>query len=445
MCSLKSLPQSAVCGLLVLAALTPTLAAAEGGRNVKIAVAAAEPNVDGEALLVEECVTEPSCRVLQPCRGVPLGMLWWEADYLLWWTKGMDIPPLVTAGSTGALGNAGTRILYGDEQILDDARSGFRVGLGSWLDCGRCWGLEGDYWMLGKATDHFRAASDAQGNPALFRPFFNINPRDEDGEFDPPAREDAEIVSMPALLAGTVMVDSFSELQGAGIRVRHLLCCDSSCDACCDACGQEHVLARNSRLDLLLGYRFVQLREGLAVQEDLTSLLPAPDQGGFDIVDEFRTTNSFHGGDLGVAWRRRCGPWQLDLLGKLALGSTEQSVTIRGQTVISGSAADDDTYVGGLLAQRTNSGTYRRNVFSMMPELGVGVGYRFARCLTARVGYNLLYWSRVARPGDQIDLAVNPDLLPPEDGFAGAERPRFEFRDTDFWAQGIRVGLEGTW
>jgi hypothetical protein len=61
------------------------------------------------------------------------------------------------------------------------------------------------------------------------------------------------------------------------------------------------------------------------------------------------------------------------------------------------------------------------------------------------VGYNFLYWSRVARPGEQIDLDVNPDLLPPEEQFAGATRPRFEFRDTDFWAQGIRVGLEAAW
>jgi hypothetical protein len=49
------------------------------------------------------------------------------------------------------------------------------------------------------------------------------------------------------------------------------------------------------------------------------------------------------------------------------------------------------------------------------------------------------------RAGDAIDLDVNPDLLPPEEAFSGAMRPRFEWQDTDFWAQGIRVGLEGVW
>ena len=40
---------------------------------------------------------------------------------------------------------------------------------------------------------------------------------------------------------------------------------------------------------------------------------------------------------------------------------------------------------------------------------------------------------------------LDPDLLPPELEFAGPARPRFEWRDTDYWAQGIRVGLEGVW
>lgn len=432
-------------GLALLAVLSTMSFAAEDRQDAETSEVSTNSVVDGEAYVMDECEVDPSCRVLVPCRALPVGGFWCEADYLLWWTKGMDIPPLVTTGSTGDRDTADTQILYGDEKILDNARSGFRVALGTWLDCGRCFALDGDYWRLGEDTEHFLAASNAAGSPSLFRPFFNINPRDENGDFDPPAREDAEIVSMPEVLAGAVTVDSFSQLQGAGIRLRRQLCCESNCEACCDPCGQECTIACSSRLDFLVGYRFVQLREGLTIREALTSLEAEPNQGDFGIVDDFRSTNSFHGADLGVAWQRRCGPWRLDVLGKLALGSTEQTVTIGGQTVISGSETGDGTYVGGLLAQRTNIGTYQRNVFAVVPELGVSLGFQFSRCLTARVGYNFLYWSRVARPGDQIDLDVNPDLLPPEEEFAGAARPRFEFRDTDFWAHGIRLGLEGTW
>ena len=61
----------------------------------------------------------------------------------------------------------------------------------------------------------------------------------------------------------------------------------------------------------------------------------------------------------------------------------------------------------------------------------------------ATVGYSFIYWSRVVRPGDQIELDVNPDLLPPElDPVEGALRPRFAFNDTDYWLHGLNVGLE---
>jgi hypothetical protein len=49
----------------------------------------------------------------------------------------------------------------------------------------------------------------------------------------------------------------------------------------------------------------------------------------------------------------------------------------------------------------------------------------------------------VARPGDQIDVALNPLQLTPGP-FIGPERPAFEFRDSDFWAQGLNFGLEYT-
>jgi hypothetical protein len=130
-------------------------------------------------------------------------------------------------------------------------------------------------------------------------------------------------------------------------------------------------------------------------------------------------------------------------LGKLALGNMEQIVKVRGQTTISNALTGNGQYVGGLLAQRTNIGEYQRDVFAVAPELGITLGCQLTRHWQATCGYSFLYLSRVARPGQQIDLDVNPDLLPPEySPFAGLERPEFTFRDTDFWAQGLNVGLE---
>jgi hypothetical protein len=395
---------------------------------------------------------DDSCvSVVEPCAScLPLGY-WVRAEYLLWWTDGMVIPPLVTQGttpeSTGALDDPTSRILYGGDQILDDARSGFRVGLGTWLDCGRSYGVEGDYWLLGSETARFYAASNEAGSPCLFRPFFNVNPRDVEGELDPPARPDAEVVSTPELLAGAVEVKAFSELQGAGIRLRRRLCGEMCCDVCCGSCKGAPPVCRTSRFDFLLGYRYVRLRERLGIREDLTSLLGTPEQGDFDIDESFGTTNNFNGVDLGVSWLGTWGPWSLEMLGRLALGNVRQAVRIRGQTVISNSEFDDGTYEGGLLALQSNIGGYDRDKFAVVPELGLTLGYDFTPCLRATVGYTFLYWSRVVRPGQQIDLDVNPDLIPPP-GFespVGPLRPAFVFRDTDFWAQGLNVGLLWTW
>ena len=72
---------------------------------------------------------------------------WVALDYLFWWTRGMSLPPLVTtspAGTplpdAGVLGEPATTVLFGDEQVSDELRSGFRFETGIWLDraCSQC-------------------------------------------------------------------------------------------------------------------------------------------------------------------------------------------------------------------------------------------------------------------------------------------------------------------
>ena len=46
------------------------------------------------------------------------------------------------------------------------------------------------------------------------------------------------------------------------------------------------------------------------------------------------------------------------------------------------------------------------------------VGYRVTDCIRVNVGYNFLYWSEVARPGEHIDRVVNNG------------RPAFSFRSS---------------
>jgi hypothetical protein len=309
-----------------------------------------------------------------------------------------------------------------------------------WLDPCRKVGLDGEYFFLGTAPDRCEASGNRAGLPILARPFFNINPRSSTTpfDFDPPAREASQLVSFPNVLTGTVRVEATSSLNSAAAHFRLNVCCNNwtyrdPCYPCCWGCG-------NARLDFLVGYRWARLKEGLLISEFLEGL--GADQPG-NVFDRFNAYNDFHGCDLGVQGQVRHNRWFLETLGRISLGNNRQTVDIMGITV----APDGAVLEGGLLALETNNGRYTQDQFTMIPEIGVKVGCDLTPCMTLTAGYTLLYWGSVVRPGDQIDLDVNPDYLPgpPDIGPEGAPRPAFAFAPTDFWAQGLNVGLDYRW
>ena len=99
----------------------------------------------------------------------------------------------------------------------------------------------------------------------------------------------------------------------------------------------------------------------------------------------------------------------------------------------------------GLLAQTSNIGTYTQNEFAVVPEFDLMIGYQMTEQVKLSIGYTAIYWSNVVRPGDQIDLDVHPDLMPPATGFTSGTHPTFAFDTTDYWVQGISFGGEYRW
>ena len=126
---------------------------------------------------------------------------------------------------------------------------------------------------------------------------------------------------------------------------------------------------------------------------------------------------------------------------KLGLGSTNSHVLIDGSTIITEPTQNPATYRGGVLALPTNMGNYQQNQFSMIPELGVTIGCELTCRLRVTAGYTFIYWSKVARPGDQIDTNENRSQVPPGT-LVGAPFPQFKFTTTDFWAQGLNLGMD---
>jgi Putative beta barrel porin-7 (BBP7) len=349
------------------------------------------------------------------------GPFWVSGEVLLWWMRSANLPPLITASpagtaraDVGVLGAAGTSILFGGP-VNSGMEVGGRIGAGYWLDCERTCALEGYFFQLGATATHANAGTPG----SVSRPFFNVNT----------GLPDAQLVSLPGFVDGAVQAGASSgSLLGAGALLRTNLYCDCRC-----------------RLDALVGYRYLSLSDNVAISENLTATDPTsvvlPVGTNIVLADNFHTANYFHGCDIGLAGALKWNAWTLEATASVALGSTLERVDINGATSISVPGSSAVTSPGGLLALSSNSGVYSRNVFAVVPETRIHLAYDINACTRIHLGYNFLYWSRVVRAGDQIDLAVNPGLLPPPLPGASPQRPAFTFQGTNFWAQGIDVGL----
>ncbi|MCI0682644.1 MAG: BBP7 family outer membrane beta-barrel protein [Gemmataceae bacterium] len=202
----------------------------------------------------------------------------------------------------------------------------------------------------------------------------------------------------------------------------------------------EHCCGCCYRVDLLAGYRFLSLDEDLTISEIEIGTGPDDPLRGvpFFIDEGFSASNDFHGGQIGViAEWARCRTF-VRLVGKVALGGNSRTVTINGVTRVDGLAPE----TGGFLALPSNIGRYTSTEFAVVPEVGLTLGYQLTPRLRVMMGYSFLYWTNVARPGDQIDLAVNTSQPPLGNGLVGQARPASSFGDSDFWAHGLSFGFE---
>ena len=389
------------------------------------------PGLAGEGCAAGNCGEDCDECVGGPLFGPGVPPLWqlahnrlyFRGEYLMWWTKGASIPPLLitnpdetTAPADVVLGNAGTQILYGERTLFRDLRSGGRMAFGTWLDQTDNLGVEFGYIGIGKATEQFTQSS-TDGVPILARPFFDV----ETG------LQNSNVFAYPAELEGQFSATSTSEFQAAEVLFRRAM-----------ARGVGY------RIEMLGGYRFQRLKESLDINNSLVVIGEGTDFAvgeGVAISDRFNTRNDFNGGEIGVAtaWHRY--RWSVETSMKVAMGNTHTSVNINGTTIHTPAGESPEApQAGGLLALPSNMGLHESNHFAMVPELALNLGYDLTPRLRATFGYTLLYWSNVARPGDQIDLNVAPSQFPPPTGTS--TRPEFQLRTTDYWAQGMNFGLD---
>lgn len=345
--------------------------------------------------------------------------------YLLWFTKDANVPPLVTTSlagtplsSAGVIGAPGTRILLGGQDLDQSSLSGGKFTVALSLPRWPEWSFETTWFFLGQRLNDHGFGSGAF--PILGRPITNLNTGDND----------ATLASFPGAFAGRIDVEDRVRLWGIEAYFRKML------------------FERSwIHLDWLVGYRHLQLEEGLRITEQHSGLAGAPAgqvNVGVLATDRFDTRNQFNGGMLGFETECRWRRWTFGTTYKLSLGSMHQAINVSGsQVFIPGTTT---TTVGsGILALPSNSGEYSRSTFTVVPEVGLKVGVNITERLRLYVGYGIVYVGSVARPGDQIDTVVNRSLITVPGAPTvptGAARPVVPFRTSDFWAQGANFGLE---
>ena len=375
--------------------------------------------------------------------GAP-GRIWFRGDYLHWWTSGAHLPKMVST-LTPDLVTPST--IFGDRTVYNGDHDGYLVNFGMWLDCDHSWGVEMDYFDVNsRSTSYdsgFTDGYDAHGNSY---PIVRL-------VYDPTISAlGADYIGLPSAPPGTegytvgrITVDTSSYFQSAGVTLRREL------QACEWATDNRQVnwtdpSARTFRLDMIGGYRFARLID--SVNEDTNSFvynaLEPNYLWAYHYVNDWRTVNNFNGGELGLNGVYTVGRWSLDVVGKAAIGVNNEYASVYMQNTI------DKSNAGGPGPTTTNPNPLQelsRNRFSTMPKLTLTGGYQVTDHVKITAGYDLLYWSAVARAANQIAVATTSNPVTSGypygtvlDNWSGLPKPTWN--ETHYFAQGLHMGAE---
>jgi hypothetical protein len=374
-----------------------------------------------------------ACGPLADTIATPLGQrVYGSVDYLLFWIRDNPTPPLVQVipaqialmvAQSGDLPPGSTTDIFAGDGTDPGSFNGFRARAGIWLNPSSTVAVEGSYFRLFKESDSF--ATRSEGVPVIGRAFVDVAA----------ARNAFLFYALPdGSQRGFINVNAPTELDGFEVNLR-----------------VKGYTVFSDRQDLIGGFRYLELCESVTINSGASF----PNPGGLPpttitSTESFRTENQFYGSQIGLEtfWGYRC--FTLELIGKIAFGFVQQDVTIEGTAQMSVPGQPVQTFPNEsiLFVQPTNAGRFERNFFAVLPEMEVKLGYQVTPNIRATVGYDILALSNVIRPGSAIDVGVNPAntrfiaTSQPDDP---QRRPSFVFNGTDFWAQGLTLGVTVTY
>jgi Putative beta barrel porin-7 (BBP7) len=340
-----------------------------------------------------------------------------SAEALFAWFKSSPTPvPIITDSYADA---PGVNVLLGGGSVDTNPNAGFKI-TGAYRVDSR-FGLElAGFYVPTRSTSSSVSSSGQPGSVDLYLPFFDVTEN----------RENVTEISYWPEYRGSAQATLSNNLGGGEFNLTWAMP------------PQE-----TWRVDLLGGFRFLQLRETYTITTSSPYNPPNP-VDIWNTTDSFGARNRFYGLQVGARAAYDRGPWVGSASGKLALGTMQQRVSINGflETNDYNNYGPTQTFSGGYFALPTNSGDHSRNTFAAVPEIALNLGYRVTPQATVYVGYTFLYASNVARPGDQINRNINPSQSvaygnDPPATLVGAAQPAFNFNTTDFWAQSLSIGF----
>ncbi len=341
---------------------------------------------------------------------------WWlSADYLLAWTPSDKLPPLVTANRFGppVLGAPNTVTRFSGTQPRGEFH-GLRTVLGARVPGSAVWGVELGYQFLGsKTVENTFGRGGVNQEAYLGRPLVNART----------GTEDVVLIYHPRM-HGDLTVSRTLRAQGwEAVATRELTAWSGPFTA--------------YRLSALAGYRHFLVNDGLRFDQRAEFADAAGVVYRSSATDQIDARNSFHGGTLGLRTDVRFLGMFAEVGGRVSFGATREVVRVSGQTVAT-AGNDASFFPSAVFGQPSNIGQRERTVFAVLPEANVRVGVFLREHFRLSVGYTFTYLSDVVRAADQLDRVV--DLTQSAGGVG--DRPRVPFTRSDFWVQGVTVGLE---
>lgn len=341
-----------------------------------------------------------------------------EVELLLRWFKPVCASvPIVSTGNTGVLGQPGTVVVVGGvppHKFEFPMTPGIQLTLG-WDRGDGAVGWEVAGFLMERASNSQHFSADANGSPGSFLPY---------------QAPDNTYQALPFTVPGVVTGGS-------------------------TAVGSTDVWGIESNLDLpftiergtctfygkvLVGGRYLDLTDRVHITNTLR-LVNDPSALAIG-SDQFSTHNQFAGPQVGSTFGLAWNKLSVEMTTKFAAGLTHQTRNIDGSPLLFASVVNPQLLPGPLQALASNIGHERANRVTLVPELSFKSRLAVTSWCSLTLGYSLLYWNKVLCPGDQMSPLVNITQLPFQGPVSGPLDPKPQFNHTDYFAQGLDLGIE---